>query len=924
VTGPLLRYAQTDMWHQSSRVRLIGNLVSGNGVSAVGDSAITVRAVGAMAGGSCRVRRSGNGSWARRGRLWAHAGGVAYVLAGLMAVSVAPAGGAVRPARARLNGPGAAQALARLLPDRSLPPGGWGRMAGGPGPGAGLAPLGPGVMGRGWGPGVFDRASGLAASGGGQWLPARTPAAAGSRWRVQPTPNPAMRNGTLYAATCAGPAACTAVGDYENAFGSELAMAQRWSGTGWLIQPTPSPRGAIYTLLAGVSCPSAAACTAVGYYFNRGGTRILPLAERWNGSRWAGQPVPGLAGYQNDGLFAVSCTSPRDCTAAGAAFTSGGRLVTLAERWNGARWTVQPTPGLAGGGSQLTALSCTSPRACTAVGDSVTSTGTQVTLAERWNGSRWTTQAVPNPVGSFAAGLSGVSCSALRACTAVGFYAPGSAPPGVTDVLAEYWNGTSWRIQRAPSPPPPVGVHSGSYLSAVSCTSPRACAAVGSYTGTVPLGLRTLAERWNGSRWAIQRTPTPASGGTLSAISCSSPGACVAAGSSVVQQPIAIVPGFPVPTRTLAEAWTAGSWRIRATADRLGAAVFDELNAVSCTSARACTAAGDYLNGAGTFATLAERWNGTRWAIQPIPTPRPARAFETALNDVSCSSARACTAAGSYSNATSPARTLAEQWNGTRWRIEKTPNPGGTLGSFLFGVSCPSARTCTAVGSAGKGAPLAQRWNGRRWAVQPTPRPRGTAAELAGVSCASASACTAVGDYIRSAGKSLALAERWDGRRWAVHPVPAPTGAMSAQLSSVSCVSASACTAVGSYTGKSGQRRALAERWNGSHWAVQPTSGPAGSASAVLTAVSCSARRACTASGVYFNSIGANLALTATWDGSHWTMPATSPNPASAFDSELSGVSCLSARACTATGSYLALTNATVTLAVTDQATPVP
>ena len=411
-----------------------------------------------MAEGSFRVRRSGNGSRPRRGTLWAQVTGAACVLTGvvgLIAMSAAPAGGAARPASTRLTGPGAAGAVARLWPGRSLPPGGWGRLAGGS-PDASPTPLGPGAMGRGWGPDVFDRASGLAVSGRGRWLPARKPAAAGNWWRVQPTPNPAMRNGLLYAASCVSPAACTAVGGYENIFGSELSMAQRWAGTGWLIQATPNPRGAIYTLLSGVSCASAAACTAVGYYFNRAGTRILPLAERWNGTGWAIQPTPGLAGYQNNGLFAVSCTSPRTCTAVGAAFTSTGRLVTLAERWSGARWVSQATARLAGSGSQLTAVSCTSSRACTAVGDSANSAGTQVTLAERWNGSRWAVQPVPNPAGFLAAGLSAVSCSAPRACTAAGLSAPGTAPPGVTDVLVENWDGTggaSSALRARPRPP---------------------------------------------------------------------------------------------------------------------------------------------------------------------------------------------------------------------------------------------------------------------------------------------------------------------------------------------------------------------------------------------------------------------------------------------------------------------------------------
>jgi hypothetical protein len=43
--------------------------------------------------------------------------------------------------------------------------------------------------------------------------------------------------------------------------------------------------------LYGVSCTSATACTAVGYYTNSGGTDVT-LAEGWNGTSWAIQVTP--------------------------------------------------------------------------------------------------------------------------------------------------------------------------------------------------------------------------------------------------------------------------------------------------------------------------------------------------------------------------------------------------------------------------------------------------------------------------------------------------------------------------------------------------------------------------------------------------------------------------------------------------------
>lgn len=59
--------------------------------------------------------------------------------------------------------------------------------------------------------------------------------------------------------------------------------------------------------------------------------------------------------------------------------------------------------------------------ACTAVGFYNDGRGTALTLAERWDGTRWSIQATPNPA-TFTQ-LNGVSYSAPSACTAVGGYA---------------------------------------------------------------------------------------------------------------------------------------------------------------------------------------------------------------------------------------------------------------------------------------------------------------------------------------------------------------------------------------------------------------------------------------------------------------------------------------------------------------------
>ncbi len=354
----------------------------------------------------------------------------------------------------------------------------------------------------------------------------------------------------------------------------QRTLAEAWNGISWTRQPTPNPPGATHSSLSGVSCPSATACTAVGFYTNGAGTDVT-LAELWNGTSWAIQPTANPSGATGSALSAVSCTSATACTAVGYYTNSEGNTVTLTENWDGTSWTIKPAPSLPAGStySALAGVSCASGMACTAVGDYFNGTA-QVALAERWNGTSWTIQSIPNPSGAEDVLLQGTSCTSATACTAVGDYFVGSTQL----TLAEHWDGTSWTIQPNPNP----AGQTINTLRGVSCASPTACTAVG--TIGRPDNSRTQAEGWDGTSWTIEPTAEPSNG------------------------------------------------------------VFSRLLGVSCTSATACTAVGGYtLLGTGAV-TLAERWDGVSWTIQP--TRNPPGALERTFNEVSCTSATTCTAVG--------------------------------------------------------------------------------------------------------------------------------------------------------------------------------------------------------------------------------------------------------------------------------------
>jgi hypothetical protein len=508
----------------------------------------------------------------------------------------------------------------------------------------------------------------------------------GTRWAIQAIPSPAQGGGFLTSVACASASACTAVGT-SNAG----TLAEGWNGTKWAIQPTPTPAGAQFAFLNSVACTAPPACTAAGAYINSSGT-FQTLAEHWNGTAWHRQATPNRGPSL---LIGLACTSAAACTAVGYSNTNQSPGV-LVERSAGTTWRTQAAPNPPGAASSsLNSVACIARSACVAVGATTSRSRTMATLAERWNGTTWRIQPTPTPAGGGA--LNSVSCTATAACTAVGGTASGST-------LAERSNGTTWTIQHTSNPAGAVQ----SFLLAVSCTSPSACIAAGAYftTSSQSGPARSLAERWNGKRWTILPTPNPAGAvqSFLNGVSCTAPSACTAIGEQHSAAGI---------VHTLAERWNGTTWRIQPTANPPGVQ-FASLAGVSCTSGSACLA-----TGGSDLGTLAERWNGTTWTIQP--TPNPPGGQNILLASVACPASSACTAFGFDETGSGQHLTLAERWNGHTWRIQPTPGiVAADIG--LPGVACPTLSACVAVASYTNNGPnltLAELWNRTNSGSQP-------------------------------------------------------------------------------------------------------------------------------------------------------------------------------------------------------------
>jgi hypothetical protein len=261
---------------------------------------------------------------------------------------------------------------------------------------------------------------------------------------------------------------------------------------------------------------------------------------------------------------------------------------------------------------------------------------------------------------------------------------------------------------------------------------------------------------------------------------------------------------------------------------------------------------------------------------------------------------------------------LIQEWNGSNWTTT-TPSVSPQFNFWLSGVSCVSATFCEAVGytqasGAAPDLPLAMVWNGSSWSTQTVPLPAGqTGGALSSVSCLSANWCLAVGDSTPTGNSQQGQAGSvmWNGSQWTnVATAPNPVGpGISPNLytvfSSVACTSPSWCLAVGGWEFTNGAYGSgLLEQWNGQTWSQSVIHPAAGQSS--LASVSCAGPQFCAAVGYTFTDPTDSTTyrnLTEVWNGAIWN-PTPSPSTGGANGDQLTGVNCFAASSCSAVGQY--------------------
>ncbi|MBE1604598.1 hypothetical protein [Actinopolymorpha pittospori] len=290
--------------------------------------------------------------------------------------------------------------------------------------------------------------------------------------------------GTLVAAVLA--AVTASVG------GAAPSVAQERVSTSWEVVPVSGLRG--QTDLTGVVAFGPSDAWAVGSV--REGATVRTLTLRWDGTRWRRIPSPNRSDVQN-WLFAVAGSSSRDVWAAGYDVTPDGEHRSLLLHWNGARWRVVASPNVDASDTILTGVTALSPTNAWAVGSATAWPFVGQTVVQHWDGASWSIVPSPNPsttgLGSY---LLDVAAAGPDDLWAVGDYDKGD---GVFQTLTERWDGTAWSVVPSPTAP------EGALLGAVAAGSPDNVWAVG--WRQAETGLQPLAQRWDGTRWSDVATP---------------------------------------------------------------------------------------------------------------------------------------------------------------------------------------------------------------------------------------------------------------------------------------------------------------------------------------------------------------------------------------------------------------------------------
>lgn len=308
-------------------------------------------------------------------------------------------------------------------------------------------------------------------------------------------------------------------------------LIEHFNGSTWNIVPSPNKRDDTISELYSVAGTSATDVWAVGSS-NDGKLPSRTLIQHWDGAAWSIVPSPSPDNQFNE-LRGVAAISANDAWAVG--YRGGTKNQTPIEtfilHWDGLSWTQVTSPNVSDGANQLFSITAISAGDIWAVGS--VSGGP---LALHWNGSAWSV--VPVGVGS---GLSTESFAAVTGSSANDVWAVGKGQGIFSNqkfATIRHWDGSRWteKLCRAASASnPPLGFEGGgpdAYFTGVSAAASNDVWAVG-VRGSGPMILH-----WDGQAWTEVTHPRAfPNAAVLNAVNASATGAAWSVGIEIDVSP---------------------------------------------------------------------------------------------------------------------------------------------------------------------------------------------------------------------------------------------------------------------------------------------------------------------------------------------------------------------------------------------------
>jgi hypothetical protein len=267
-------------------------------------------------------------------------------------------------------------------------------------------------------------------------------------WGIVPTPDPPESiSYTLSGIGTSSRSNAWAVGYWHDHVQNRSGpLVEHWDGRRWTA--TELPNTSDHGQLREVAVVSRVDAWAVGHT-QVNGEAMAPLIVRWDGATWTQVPSPNPDSYGTI-LYDVHATSPTDVWAVGyySSVPDDGSERTLILHWDGSAWSIVPSPNQGSIGSYLEGVTALSSNDAWAVGWYFPGDIDAATLALNWDGASWTIVPTPNP----GTGWNGFGDAAMLGADdvwAVGGYNQVGGLDGAP--LVQHWDGTAWGVGAFPA-----------------------------------------------------------------------------------------------------------------------------------------------------------------------------------------------------------------------------------------------------------------------------------------------------------------------------------------------------------------------------------------------------------------------------------------------------------------------------------------